>query len=143
MPAAVGGKIPSVRVQDGVGAHGEIQVFGVGTETAVDHRSNHAEEIAAVVVDRPAAVAGADGSGDLDGVAISAGDDAGAEREAQPLRMADDENAFSLADFSFGLDGLDKFSAAGFAGKPDQAQVEIFVAGDDVGAGPGAGSHGD
>src|SRR5258708_10272817 len=129
MLAAAGGKIPAVGVQHGVGAHGEIEVFGVGAEAAVDHGSDHAEKIAAFVVDRAAAVARAYGSGDLDRVVIGAGDDAGAQREAKSLWMADDENVFAFADCFFWLDGLNEFAAAGFAGEPDQAQVEIFVAG--------------
>src|ERR1700688_3733670 len=99
MLAAAGGKIPAVGIEHGVGAHGEIQVFGVGAEVAVDHGGDHAEEIAAFVVDRSAAVARADGSGDLDRVVIGARNDAGAEREAKSLRMADDENVFAFADF--------------------------------------------
>src|SRR5882762_9075736 len=75
MLAAVGGKIPVVGVEHGVGAHREIEVFGVGAEVAVDHGGDHAEKIAAFVIDRAAAVAGADGSGDLDRVVIGAGDD--------------------------------------------------------------------
>src|SRR5258708_30854188 len=94
MLAAAGGKIPAVGVEHGVGAHGEIQVFGVGAEVAVDHGGDHAEKIAAFVVDRAAAVAGAYGCGDLDRVVVRAGDDPGAEREAKPLRVADDENVF-------------------------------------------------
>src|SRR5258708_36638166 len=128
MLAAAGGKIPPVGVEHGVSAHGEVQVFGVGAEVAVDHGGDHAEEIAALVVYRPAAVAGADGSGDLDRGVIGAGADAGAGREAKSLRMAYDENVFALADLFFGLDGLNEFGAAGFAGKPDQARVAIFVA---------------
>src|SRR5258708_14668504 len=87
MLAAAGGKIPAVGVEHGVGAHREIEVFGVGAEVAVDHGGDHAEKIAAFVVDRAAAVAGADGSGDLDRVVVRAGDDAGAEREAKPLLL--------------------------------------------------------
>src|SRR5882724_5043179 len=128
MLAAAGGKIPAVGVEHGVGAHGEIEVFGVGAEVAVDHGGDHAEEIAAFVIDRAAAVARAYGSGDLDRVVVRARDDAGAERETKSLRMADDENVFAFADFFFRLDRLDEFAAAGFAGEPDQAQVQIFRA---------------
>src|SRR5258707_10466329 len=120
MLAAAGGKIPAVGIEHGVGAHREIEVFGVGAEIAVDHGGDHAEKIAAFVIDRAAAIAGADGSGDLDRVVIGAGDDAGAEREAKSLRMADDENVFAFANFFFRLDGLNEFAAAGFAGQPDQ-----------------------
>src|SRR6267378_4824853 len=98
MLAAAGGKIPAVGVEHGVGAYGEIEVFGVGAEVAVDHGGDHAEKIAAFVIDRAAAVARAYGCGDLDRVVIRAGDDAGAEREAKPLRVADDENVFAFAD---------------------------------------------
>src|ERR1700722_11193080 len=76
--ASAGGKIPAVGIEHGVGAHGEIEVFGVGAEVAVDHGGDHAEKVAPLVVDRAAAVAGADGSGDLDSVVIGARDDAGA-----------------------------------------------------------------
>src|SRR5689334_4920469 len=108
MLAAAGGKIPAVGVEHGVGAHGEIEVFGVGAEAAVDHGGDHAETVAAFVVPRPAGVAGADGSRNLDRVVIRAGDDAGAEREAKSLWMADDENVFAFADCSFRLDGLNE-----------------------------------
>src|SRR5882762_1393954 len=103
MLAAAGGKIPAVGVEHGVGAYREIEVFGVGAEVAVDHGGDHAEKIATFVVDRAAAVAGADGCGDLDRVVIRAGDDAGAEREAKSLGMADYENVFAFADFFFRL----------------------------------------
>src|SRR5208283_1517778 len=143
MLAAVGGEFPVVGIEDGVGAHGEVEIFGVGAEVAVNHGSDHAEEVATVVVNRAAAVAGADGSGHLQGVVVGARDDAGAEREAQALGMPDDVNVFAFADLFFGLDGLHEFAVTGFARQPDQAEIEIFVAGDDVGAGPGAGGHGD
>src|SRR6266403_5847236 len=96
MLAAAGGKIPAVGIEHGVSAHREIEVFGVGAEVAVDHGGDHAEEIAAFVVDGAAAIARADGRGDLDRVVVRAGDDAGAERKAKSLRMADDENVFAF-----------------------------------------------
>src|SRR6266404_7562815 len=115
MLAAAGGKIPAVGIEHGVGAHREIEVFGVGAEVAVNHGGDHAEKIAAFVVDRAAAVAGADGSGDLDRVVIRARADAGAEGEAKSLGMAYDEYVFAFADLFFGLDGLNEFGAPVFA----------------------------
>src|SRR6516165_6436781 len=89
--AAVPREVPTVRIEHGVGAHGKIQVFRVGVEAAVDHRGDHADKVAALVRNRTTAVAGDDRSGQLEGVAVGAGNDSGAEREPESLRMADDE----------------------------------------------------
>src|SRR2546430_16997190 len=71
--APFGGKFPAVRLENGIGAYGEIQIFGIGAHATVDHRSNNSNQISVLIIDRPATIAWANGSGDLDRILIAAG----------------------------------------------------------------------
>src|SRR5690242_14016426 len=89
--AAFPGKFPAVRLKNCVGSYSEIQVFGIGAHATVNHRSDDGNQISVFIVDRPATVARADRSGDLDGILIAAGNNSSAQGETQTLRVADNE----------------------------------------------------
>src|SRR5450432_3528162 len=96
-----------------------------------------------LVEDRAAAVAGADRGGHLNDVVFGAGDDAGAEREAEPFRVADDEDRLALGDVGGAGDGFDEGSLPRLTRNPQQDQIEILMAGYDFAGAPGAGGHRD
>src|SRR5256885_13866833 len=92
------GKFPAVRLENRIGAHGKIQIFGIGAHATVNHRSYNSNQISVLIVDRPATIARTNGSGDLDRILIAAGNDSSAQGKTQTLRMADNENVFTFVD---------------------------------------------
>src|SRR2546421_426361 len=68
--APFAGKFPAVLLENGIGAYGEIQVFGIGAHATVDHRSNNSNQIS-VAADYISASPGAGSHGDQSAIAAA------------------------------------------------------------------------
>src|SRR5258708_4562829 len=132
------GKTPSGILQQRLGAHREIQVLGIGTNRLGNH---DADQIASVVEDRTAAVAGADGRGNLQKTdfRFTPRDHSVAQRELEAFRMSDDKNRFAF--YGRG-NGLNKLGVPGLPRYPEQGEIEALVTGDHIRSGPHARGHG-
>src|SRR5689334_15711026 len=83
-------------MQQGISADGKIQVLRFRFHGTGYLGGNDAEQVAVLIIDRAAAVAGTDGGRDLQNViAGSTGDNPVADGKIQPLRMTDDKDFFS------------------------------------------------
>src|SRR5438128_2904319 len=120
-------EVPTGIFEQDVGTDGKVKIFGIGIGVLVDHVADDSHQLSFVVKDWTAAVARTDRSGHLNGAALNARDDAGAQSKSEPFRMADHENRFAVRKLWQFCDGLNECALTTFPRNPEQEEIKIVM----------------
>src|SRR5580765_7988602 len=120
-------------MQERIRADGKIQVLRLRFHGSSNLGGNNTEQVAELIIDRTAAVSGADRRRNLQHIiAGRARNNAIAYRKIQPFRMADDKDPLAHLDAAIGGHGLRKFSVTKMPLQPEKRNIEPLMAADDL-----------